>query len=124
MSIAHYRKTVVALFGGVLAWAQVAYVPDGHIDRGEYYGLAVALATALGVYGVTNRVNGAPGDAWDDRWGPTDPATDAAPESVVQPSPASIWPVQVLDAPPGTAQPVPTDVPTPAAGSSPHDGGI
>lgn len=55
MNIAHCRKTVVATVGGILAWAQVAYVPDGHIDRAEWYGLAVTLATALGVYGISNR---------------------------------------------------------------------
>ena len=55
LNIAAHRKTIIATVGGVLAWAQVAYVPDGSIDRTEYYGLAVTLATALGVYGVANR---------------------------------------------------------------------
>ena len=55
MKLATYRKTIVALVGGVLAWGQVAYVPDGSLSRDEWYGLAVALATALGVYGITNR---------------------------------------------------------------------
>ena len=55
LNIAAHRKTIIATAGGVLAWAQVAYVPDGSIDRTEWYGLAVTLATALGVYGVANR---------------------------------------------------------------------
>ena len=100
--IAHYRKTVVALLGGVLAWAQVAYVPDGHIDRGEYYGLAVALATALGVYGVTNRISTTAGEATDDRWEP----------------------LPVVDATAGVPDPVATGASAPAPDVFPNDGGI
>ena len=53
-TLAKYRKTLVALVGTVLTWAGVAYVPDGNVDRWEWYGLAVALATAAGVYAVPN----------------------------------------------------------------------
>ena len=55
LNLGTYRKTIVTTVGGVLGWAQIAYVPDGSIDRPEWYGLAVTLATALGVYGVANR---------------------------------------------------------------------
>ena len=123
MSIARYRKTIVAVTGGILAWAQVAYVPDGHIDRGEDYGLAVALATALGVYGVTNRrVSTAAADMTDAPWGPVDPAADAPIESgPVGAAPGSIWPAPVLDVPPTTAQPVGTGADAPV--TPPPDGG-
>ena len=53
-ALAAYRKTVTAFIGTLLTWAGVAYVPDGHIDRGEWFALALALATAAGVYGVSN----------------------------------------------------------------------
>lgn len=52
-SLTSHRHTLVALIGGLLAWTQVSYVPDGSINRDEWYGLAVTLATALGVYGVS-----------------------------------------------------------------------
>ena len=73
LNLAGYRKTIIAVVGGVLSWAQVSYVPDGHIDRGELYGLAVTLATALGVYGVANRQ--ASPSVWTDA-----PVADAYPE--------------------------------------------
>lgn len=57
--LARYRKSIAATVGGVLGWAGTAYVPDGHVDRAEWYGLAVVLATALGVYGVENARPGA-----------------------------------------------------------------
>jgi hypothetical protein len=49
-----YRKTVASVVGTFLTWAGVAYVPDGHVDRVEWFALAVAAATSLGVYAVTN----------------------------------------------------------------------
>ena len=55
-AIAGYRKTLVALVGTVLTWAGVAYVPDGNVDRYEWYALALALATAAGVYVAPNAV--------------------------------------------------------------------
>ena len=97
-----YRHTLVSLVGGLLAWAQVAFVPDGHIDRAEYYGLAVVIATALGVYGsVTTGQRDAevPVDALVDA-----PVADAYPEPVGVPDPA---PVAVVD-------PAPAGVPDPA----------
>ena len=48
-ALAGYRKAIVALVGSVLGWVGLAYVPDGHVDRLEWYGLAVVLATAAGV---------------------------------------------------------------------------
>ena len=56
VTLAEYRKTVVAAVGAVLTWAGVAYVPDGHVDRFEWYALALALATAAGVYVAPNAV--------------------------------------------------------------------
>jgi hypothetical protein len=53
-TLAQYRKTIVAVIGAVLTWVAVAYVPDGSISREEWFALAVALATALGVYGISN----------------------------------------------------------------------
>lgn len=54
MPLTNARKTVAAAIGTILTWAGVAYVPDGHVDRPEWYALAVALATVAGVYGVSN----------------------------------------------------------------------
>jgi NhaP-type Na+/H+ or K+/H+ antiporter len=51
---APYRKTVVAIVGTVITWLAVAYVPDGHITRAEWYGLIIAIAAALGVYVAPN----------------------------------------------------------------------
>jgi hypothetical protein len=52
--LAAYRKTVASVVGTFLTWAGVAYVPDGHVDRVEWFALAVAAATSLGVYAVSN----------------------------------------------------------------------
>ena len=123
MNIAPYRKTIVAVIGGVLAWAQVAYVPDGHIDRAEYYGLAVALATAFGVYGISNRVVTAAVDVTDAPWGPVDPIVNVPVESgPVGSAPGSIWPAPILDVPPANAQPVGTGADAPV--TPPPSGGI
>ena len=58
--LAAYRKTVASVVGTFLTWAGVAYVPDGHIDRVEWFALAVAVATNFGVYAVTNSPRPAP----------------------------------------------------------------
>lgn len=47
-----YRKTVASLVGAVLTWGTVAQV-DG-ITSAEWWGLAVAVATAVGVYSINN----------------------------------------------------------------------
>jgi hypothetical protein len=54
VSLSRYRKTFAALVGSLLTWFNMAYVPDGVIDRAEWYALAVALAGPLGVWAVTN----------------------------------------------------------------------
>ena len=54
ISIAPYRKTAASLIGSVLTWVGVAYIPDGHINRAEWYTLSIAVAGVLGVYSVTN----------------------------------------------------------------------
>lgn len=48
-----YRKTVAAVLGAAGTWC-LASLPDGKITQMEWVALAVALATALGVYTVTN----------------------------------------------------------------------
>lgn len=60
ISIAPYRKTVASIIGSVLTWVGTAYVPDGHVDRYEWYALAVALAGVVGVYAVANAVKPTP----------------------------------------------------------------
>lgn len=47
-----YRKTVAAVIGAVITWGGTAQV-DG-IDGAEWWGLAFAVATVLGVFGVAN----------------------------------------------------------------------
>lgn len=51
--ISGYRKTVAALIGAVLTWA-TATLTDNHVSTAEWIALAVAVATALGVYQVSN----------------------------------------------------------------------
>lgn len=46
------RKSIAAIVGAVLTWGSVAQV-DG-ITSGEWWGLAIAAATALGVFAVPN----------------------------------------------------------------------
>lgn len=50
------RKTIAALVGGLISWAYVVNdsVTPG-VTTGEWIGLAVVVATALGVYGVANK---------------------------------------------------------------------
>lgn len=48
------RKALVAEASGIVAWAQIAYVPDGTISREEWIGLAVVVLGGLGVHAVTN----------------------------------------------------------------------
>lgn len=48
------KKAIVGLVGAVLTWGLTAHLPDGSIDRAEWWGLAVAVATALGVYATPN----------------------------------------------------------------------
>ena len=51
---AHYRKTIAAEVVATMSWIYTCYLPDGHVDRWEWYGLALAQLTALGVYTVKN----------------------------------------------------------------------
>jgi hypothetical protein len=48
-----YAKAIVALIGGVAAWAATAIV-DGHVTPAEWAMLAGVVATAAGVYQVRN----------------------------------------------------------------------
>jgi hypothetical protein len=52
--LAAYRKTVASVVGTFLTWAGAVYVPDGHVTREGWFALAVAAATSLGVYGISN----------------------------------------------------------------------
>lgn len=54
MTLSRYRKTITAVVGGIITWAGTAYVPDGTVNREEWFALALALATAAGVYGIAN----------------------------------------------------------------------
>lgn len=50
-----YRKTVTALVGAVIAFAQlVIYSPGASISASEWVTGAILLATALGVYSISN----------------------------------------------------------------------
>lgn len=55
MNLAPYRKTITALTTGLIGWASVVIVSEPtNITATEWLGLAVALATAFGVYAVPN----------------------------------------------------------------------
>jgi hypothetical protein len=50
-----YKKTVAAIVIGVIGWATAVVTSDrATISAGEWIMLATAIATALGVYSVTN----------------------------------------------------------------------
>ena len=50
-----YAKTITALVTGILGWAAVVISSAaGPVSASEWLGLGVAVATALGVYGVSN----------------------------------------------------------------------
>lgn len=52
-----YQKTIAALVAGILGWFAViiAASPNNfHVTSSQWLALGVALATALGVYGVPN----------------------------------------------------------------------
>jgi hypothetical protein len=54
-SLAPYRKTVAAVVTGMIGWASAVVVSNPtHVTAGEWIMLATVLATALGVYQVTN----------------------------------------------------------------------
>ena len=50
-----YKKTIAAIVGAVLTWGLTAQ--DDGIQAAEWWGLGVAVATALGVYQVSNEPN-------------------------------------------------------------------
>lgn len=50
-----YQKALAALVAGVVGWAAVVVAsPSGPVTSAEWLALAVAGATALGVYAVPN----------------------------------------------------------------------
>lgn len=76
--LAPYRKTVAALVVGVIGWAGVVVTSEpSHITASEWLQLAVAAATALGVYAVANEpvVDVAHNDRGQLEW-PDDGQTD------------------------------------------------
>lgn len=52
-SLSRYRKSAIAVVGAVATWGATASL-DGTYSTPEWWGLAVAVCTALGVYGVRN----------------------------------------------------------------------
>lgn len=55
MNLAPYRKTVAAVVVGLLGWATSVVTSNPvQITAGEWIQLGTVLATALGVYQVTN----------------------------------------------------------------------
>ncbi len=56
--LAPYRKTIAVLVGEALLWWEIVQESaSSSITADEWRLLGIALATALGVYGVTNRDN-------------------------------------------------------------------
>lgn len=53
-TIGRYRKTLTAIVGAGLTWATAALGPDTYVSTAEWIALGVAVATALGVYGIKN----------------------------------------------------------------------
>lgn len=50
-----YRKTIAAIVTGLIGWATVVVTSDASaITSSEWLGLAVAVATAVGVYSIPN----------------------------------------------------------------------
>lgn len=50
-----YSKSITALVSGVLGWCAVVIASaPGRVTASEWLGLAVAIATALGVYSASN----------------------------------------------------------------------
>jgi hypothetical protein len=57
-SFGKYAKAITALVTAILGWFAVviAASPDSfHVSNSQWLGLGVALATALGVYGMPNQ---------------------------------------------------------------------
>jgi hypothetical protein len=53
-NISKYNKFYVAIVGATLTWITVA-LADDKVTTQEWVGLAVAVATALGVYQIPNQ---------------------------------------------------------------------
>jgi hypothetical protein len=57
--LAPYRKAVAAVIVGIIGWATSVVTSDPTaITAGEWIQLATVLATALGVYQITNEPEG------------------------------------------------------------------
>jgi hypothetical protein len=55
LNLGPYAKTVTALITGLIGWfILVTTSPAAHISSQEWVALAIALATAIGVYSVGN----------------------------------------------------------------------
>lgn len=55
MNLGQYRKAITALVTGTIGWAAVVIAsPSGPVSASEWLGLAVVVATSLGVYSIAN----------------------------------------------------------------------
>ena len=55
MNLSAYRKTITAVITGLIGWATVVVVSEQtKISASEWIALATVVATALGVYTVSN----------------------------------------------------------------------
>lgn len=56
MMFGKYNKTVAAVVTGLIGWAASVVTSNvAHITAGEWVQFATVLATALGVYSVSNK---------------------------------------------------------------------
>jgi hypothetical protein len=56
ISFGKYSKTIVAVVGAFILWAKlVVDSPSADVTSGEWIALLIGIATAIGVYGVTNK---------------------------------------------------------------------
>lgn len=51
--LSRYRKTIIAVIGAAVTWLVAAFA-DNTVDTQEWVALAVAVATAAGVYATPN----------------------------------------------------------------------
>lgn len=57
VNLAPYKKTIAAVVTGLIGWSSAVVVSDpAQITAGEYVMLATVVATALGVYQITNEI--------------------------------------------------------------------
>lgn len=52
--MSRYRKLIAGAVGALLTWGATAHLPDGSIDRAEWWGLAFVVAAAVGIERIPN----------------------------------------------------------------------